>query len=50
LLRVCGELDRLVWRGVPVKDAIATLQAHPREFHPEIVAALATVLTRTAVS
>jgi response regulator RpfG family c-di-GMP phosphodiesterase len=50
LLRVCGELDRLVWRGVPVKDAIARLQAHPREFHPEIVAALATVLTRTAVS
>lgn len=48
LLRVCAELDRLVWRGVPVVDALATLQAHPREFHPEIVAALATVLARGA--
>jgi response regulator RpfG family c-di-GMP phosphodiesterase len=50
LLRVCGELDRLVWRGMPVHDALAALRAHPREFHPEIVAALATVLARTAAS
>jgi type II secretory pathway component PulF len=40
-LRVCSELDRLVWRGVPVKEALATLQAHPREFHQEMVAAIA---------
>jgi hypothetical protein len=45
LLRVCAELDRLVWRGVPVGAALEKLQAHPSEFHPDIVAALGTALS-----
>jgi response regulator RpfG family c-di-GMP phosphodiesterase len=40
LLHVCSEFDRLVQRGLPFPDALASLSAQPAEFDPTIVARL----------
>ncbi len=37
LLRVCGEFNRLVERGLSSEDAIARMTAQPEEFDPAIV-------------
>jgi hypothetical protein len=37
LLRVCGEFNRLVERGLSFEDAIARMTAQPEEFDPAIV-------------
>jgi response regulator RpfG family c-di-GMP phosphodiesterase len=40
LLRVCGEFDRLVQRGLASQDALSRMRGQPEEFDPALVARL----------
>jgi response regulator RpfG family c-di-GMP phosphodiesterase len=40
VLRVCGEFDRLVQRGLSCQDALSRMSGQPEEFDPSLVARL----------